>query len=147
MKTAFFKYLSIGVLGVSTISATEVILLTDLTETMLEEFAAGQYPTAIVEFKEGMSLPLKLIIKGEFLALDPEQHAPLSIKVLKICFVRCDDEGNFFFSTNLQNWSEFTEFFTGEIGVALAIENGKVSTNVEVDLQSRGKDSMMIFND
>jgi hypothetical protein len=77
----------------------------------------------VVVCPEGSSLPFNLMLKGEFLALESALK-PLQLNILKTCYVQCDEKEHFLFSTDLQTWKDFSEFFTGEVRVSVERENG-----------------------
>jgi len=113
----------------------QVIALRELTKEMVEDFFTGKTPQAILECTEGSNLPLYLSLKGEFLALEGEAPS-IKIRVLKTCFIKCQKE-SFFFSSDLENWKEFDEFFTGEVGVCLNIEDETPVARLNIDLNQR----------
>lgn len=118
------------------LSKTEIISLSDLNDNVIEDFSNGNMD-CIVECREGTTLPFKLTLKGEFLALESAAISPLYLKILKTCYVRCDGKENFLFSTDLQNWKEFSEFFTGELTVAIETENGGPVAGLQLELNER----------
>ena len=77
---------------------------------------------------------MKMILLGEFLALESENTTPLNLKILKTCYIRCEEKENFLFSTDLQEWKEFSEFFTGRIGVSVKAENDRTIAGLELEL-------------
>jgi len=82
-------------------------------------------------------MPFKLALKGEFLGLESTQSASLYLNVLKTCYVRCEEKENFLFSTDLQTWKDFSEFFTGSLNVSVQAENGGPIAGLQFELNQR----------
>jgi hypothetical protein len=115
----------------------QIIGLSELNDRIIQEFSNGKISDVIVECPEGTSLPFKLILKGQFLALESTSISPLYLKVLKTCYVRCEGKENFLFSTDLQTWKGFSEFFTGELKVSVETENGGPIASLQLELNQR----------
>jgi hypothetical protein len=114
----------------------QVISLVNMSEEGLSEFAQGTWPNLILECPQDLSLPLEISVGGQFLALGQLESAPC-LKILKTCYVRCEKEGEFLFSSDLQNWTDFFDFFTGEMGAVLRIEEGKPVVRAYFELNQR----------
>lgn len=91
----------------------------------------------ILECTEGSLLPLKISIKGDLLSLDSEDKNPMTLKILKTFYIRCDEKEQFFFSTDLQEWKEFSEFSTGMLNALLKSENGVPTASLDLQLNHR----------
>lgn len=132
----------IGPLMASTVFTQEewqgnkIIRLVDLNETGIQDFTKGKMGGYILECTEGAMLPLNLTLKGQFLSLE-STAAPLFISVLKTCYIRCESEENFLFSTDLNTWRGFSEFFTGELKVFVEVENGGPMAGLQLELNQR----------
>ncbi|KAF3361464.1 hypothetical protein PHSC3_001838 [Chlamydiales bacterium STE3] len=113
----------------------QVVALSELTQDMIEDFFTGKTPQSILECPSGSVLPFNLSLKGEFLALEVEDTYS-NIKILKTCFIK-RLEDTFVFSTDLQHWKDFQEFFTGRVGVSLNIEEGTPSVGFNIELNQR----------
>ena len=115
-------------------SSTHVVVaLSELTEEITtEDFFAGKF---VLECSEGSVLPFNFSLKSEFLALEVE-NTYSNIKVLKTCFIK-HVEDTFLFSTDLQNWKGFQEFFTGTIGCSVNVEEGTPTVNFNIELNQR----------
>ncbi len=118
-------------------SNNQIMSLFDLNDQVIQEFSQGKRGDLIVEVPEGASLPFKLTLKGEFLALEPAPLLPLYLKVLKTCYVRCEEQENFLFSMDLQSWKGFSEFFTGKLKASVGIENEEPVAGLELELNQR----------
>lgn len=114
----------------------QVISLLDVNEGLIQDFSQGKMGESILECPEGACLPLKLILKGEFLGLESAEP-PLYLKVLKTCYIRCEGQENLLFSTDLQTWKEFSEFFTGGLKVSVDRENGGPVAGIQLELNQR----------
>lgn len=115
----------------------QMISLFDLNDRGIEDFSNGKMGDLIVECPEGVSLPFKMTLKGQFLALEIADVTPYYLKVLKTCYVRCDGKENFLFSTDLHAWKGFSEFFTGELKVSVETENGGPVAGLQLELNQR----------
>jgi hypothetical protein len=115
----------------------QVIHLADLEQQVIQDFSQGKMRGTIVECPEGACLPLTMTIKGQFLALESAATAPMILRVLQSCYVRCDMPEHFLFSIDQQEWKEFSEFFTGSIKVSVDAQNGEVVAEVELELNQR----------
>ncbi len=113
----------------------EVITLAELTKEMVEDFFTGKAPQVILECMQGSNLPFNLSLKGEFLALEAEDN-PGALKVLKTCFIKSVGD-TFFFSSDLHNWKDFQEFFTGAIEVTLNADEGTPIIGFNIDINQR----------
>ncbi len=118
-------------------SQNQIISLSDLNDRVIQDFANGKMSDLILECPEGASLPFKLALKGQFLALESAATTPLYLKALKTCYVRCEARETFLFSTDLQTWKGFSEFFTGELKVSVETENGGPIAGLQLELNQR----------
>jgi len=114
-----------------------IIKIEELNQQKIDRFSQGKLGDHILECSEGTCLPLKMDLKGEFLALESSNAAPLYLKLLKTCYIRCEEKENFLFSTDLQNWKEFSEFFTGHMRVSLQAGGDEIIAGLELDLNQR----------
>lgn len=110
---------------------TPVISLYDLKE----EVDLSAMGVVIVECPEGARLPFKLSIQGQFLELEQEGH--LHLKVIKTCYVLCKGEDDFLFSTDKHTWKGFSEFFTGDMQLDVAAEQGEPVAKLKLELNQR----------
>src|SRR3989338_4983458 len=115
----------------------QTISLLNLSEREIQDFSQWKLGDSILECPQGACLPLKMTLKGEFLSLEPASAAPLYLRVLKSCYIRCEEKENFLFSTDLQKWEGFAEFFTGNVSVAVQERNGMPVAGLEIDLNQR----------
>ena len=89
----------------------KMINLNQADETIVQQFTQAKLADCIMECPTGASFPLRLTIEGEFL-----HSASIStLKILKTCYIRCQEPEHFLFSADKQHWSEFEVFFTGEV--------------------------------
>lgn len=115
----------------------QLIRLSDLNDQVLQDFSQGNRSDLIIACEEGSALPFKLSLKGQFLALESMPQSPLYLKVLKTCFIRCEEQENFLFSTDLQAWRAFSEFFTGELGLSVQVDTGETEVVLRLELDER----------
>ena len=115
----------------------QIVRLSDLNDRVIQDFSQGNMGDFVVECPAGARLPFKLTLKGEFLGLESTQSAPLYLKVLKTCYVRCEEKEKFLFSTDLQTWKDFSEFFTGSLNVSVHAENGGPIAGLQFELNQR----------
>jgi hypothetical protein len=117
-------------------SGCHVIDLRDLTDNGLEDFFSGALPQTAIEIPEGAGLPLNLSLTGDFLTLESNNSEIYTFKVIKTCFLRCV-KGTFLFSTDLQNWAEFDEFFSGSVNVSLDTSEGAPKVGISIELKQK----------
>ena len=118
-------------------SYNQIIRLSDLNDRVIQDFSQGNMGDFVVECSAGASLPFRLTLKGEFLGLESASLAPLQLNVLKTCYVRCLEKENFLFSTDLQDWKGFSEFFTGSLNVSVEAETGSPVAGLQFELNQR----------
>ena len=114
---------------------TQIIRLSELNARVIEDFSQGNRSDCILECAAGVSLPFKLTLKGEFLGL--EAAPQLHLNILKTCYIRCEEKENFLFSTDLQTWKAFSEFFTGELRLSVETENSHPVAGLQLELNQR----------
>lgn len=143
MKNAkYFGYALMMAVATTQLMATppshnQVIRLSDLNDRVIQAFSQGDMEDFILECSAGASLPFKITLKGEYLGLESDSIAPLCLNVLKTCYVRCEKKENFLFSTDLQTWKEFSEFFTGNLTVSVETEHGNPVAGLQLELNQR----------
>lgn len=118
-------------------ASTVDLSLLDVNETIIQDFSKGKMSGCTLECPQGALLPLKLSLRGEFISMDFAAAAPVYLKVLKTCYVRCEEQEKFLFSTDRLQWKEFGEFFTGELRVSVHAENGEPTAGLELELNER----------
>ena len=122
----------------------QTISLLNLSEREIQDFSQGKLGDSILECPQGACLPLKMTLKGEFLSLEPASAAPLYLRVLKSCYIRCEEKENFLFSTDLQKWEGFSEFFTGNLKAAVEGHNGMPVAELELELNQRKSTKLLL---
>lgn len=115
----------------------QIINLVDLSDSVVQDFTQGKLSDTIIECMEGTMLPFIITVKGEFLSMESASIAPLYLKVLKTCYVRCEEKENFLFSTDLKTWKGFSEFFTGELKVTVRADNAGPVAGIEFELNQQ----------
>lgn len=112
----------------------QVIKLTDINQELLQEYFLGKMEDVVLEFPEGVKLPLNLSVWGEFLSVESDESTLHTVSVLKTCYIRCMGD-NFLFSTDLETWKEFSEFFKGQLSfwIDLNADQPKVGLSVELN--------------
>lgn len=114
----------------------QIVSLPAFNEEMLEDFFTGQSPNIILECSQGMALPFRLNVGGEFLSLKQPENKPYQLEVVKTFYTICLDEDLFLFSNDLEDWREFEDFFTGLVGITLN-EGDVQGININVELNKR----------
>ncbi|MBM3207667.1 MAG: hypothetical protein FJZ57_03565 [Chlamydiae bacterium] len=118
-------------------SQNKIISMSELNNRLMESFCNGEIKDVIVECLQGTSIPLKVIVKGQFLALESTSGSSFYFKVLKTCYVRCEEKENYLFSSDLQTWKSFSDFFTGELKVSVEVEKGEPIVGLQLELDPR----------
>lgn len=109
----------------------------NLTERKIQDFSQGKLGNCILECPRGAILPFKITLNGELLYLEPESAALLYLRIRKSCYLRCEENANFLISTDLQKWEGFSEFFTGNVSVAVEQRRGLPVAGLEIDLNQK----------
>lgn len=125
------------VMMTASLLADQIIKVEELNQHEIEGFSQGRLGDHIIECHEGVYLPLKMDVKGAFLSLQSANAEPLYLKFLKTCYIRCEEKEHFLFSTDLQNWRDFSEFFTGRAGISVKAEKDGVIAGLEIELDQR----------
>lgn len=115
----------------------QILNLKELNQKEIEGFSQGKLNDHILECSEGTYLPLKMVLTGEFLAVESAAETPLYLKILKTCYIRCEEKENFLFSTDLEEWKEFSEFFTGRVNVSVKAQKDGTIAGLELELNQR----------
>lgn len=114
----------------------DVVASGDLTNETLEKFFSGKSPDIVIECSEGMNLPLKLCLEGDYFGLSKTDKPPYMLTVWKTCYIR-HVENQFLFSPDLQNWKSFEGFFTGKFGVAVDVQAQGLEVSLGAELNER----------
>lgn len=117
-------------------SGCHVVGLGELTDSNVGDFFSGLLPQIAIEIPEGARLPLSLSLSGDFITLESDRPEIYTLKVIKTCFLRCAD-GIFLFSTDLQNWLEFDEFFSGNVTVSVDTSEILPKIGVSIELNQK----------
>lgn len=139
MKKLIYSFLLITAatmagLGASEVSAPYIIQITDVTEDMLGMFLAGEVHNVIVEFPEDTYIPVKYLLTGNLINLVPEERPPVYLKIMRTFYLKMDAEG-YLFSTDMQNWKQYSDFMSGEVSCSIKLCNGQLTFCSECTLQ------------
>ena len=93
----------------------------------VEKFKNVILPNAL---KEPELPPKMTTIRGDIFSLEPNL---LTLKLLKTCYIR-SGMGSLKFSSDLKQWEEFSEFFTGKAAAALEFQSQVTLINMELEL-------------
>lgn len=115
--------------------ADQIIPFTDFTEEEFTEFTNGKLPDVILECTKGTSLPLTLIVSGDF--FQSEGTSSSGLQVIKTCYVKCSKDEEFLFSADLETWKTFFDFFTGEIRGIAKIEDNHPAAGLSIQLSQK----------
>lgn len=116
-------------------SEYQIVTLEALTEDVSQDFFAGRSDNLILQCSEGSKLPFHFALQGSMLALEPE-CASCSLRLLQTCFIMFVNE-EFFFSSDLHDWRNFQEYFTGTMSVNLDVINGEPTVGLSIELNPR----------
>ncbi len=128
---------SIHLVEASSTKAQEMIQLTDLNEQTIYDFTHGKMRDSIIECPKGSTLPLTIEIKGSFLELHSASESPLYLTLSQTCYVRCNAQEKFLFSSDLRSWKPFSEFFTGEIKASLERDSSGPLASLQIELNKK----------
>ncbi|NGX26147.1 MAG: hypothetical protein K940chlam6_00059 [Chlamydiae bacterium] len=110
---------------------TEVIALTQLDTTLLNELLDGAHPDIAVECKEGTTIPVQFLQNTGLFGVELAPN--LTIKVQKTCYLRVIKKSGYV-SFDLDSWESAKHFFSGKPKVNLKINMENQSLLVESDL-------------
>jgi hypothetical protein len=117
-----------------------IVNLLDINADVIGDFFQVSGSDVIIECPAGARLPFTLNVKGEFLVLEYENEPSVYVNVLRTCYLRNLGEQKFQFSSDLENWQDFFEFFTGELTVFVeARENAGPISGIELQLNRRAQ--------
>ena len=102
----------------------------------LEQFFDNWQDNWVIEFTKGLELPLKLNVKGDIFHLEPQDNF-VSIFIDRNFYFRVVGEEDILLSTDLTNWMDIEEFFTGEVDVRCLKEKDKPFINLMLELNQR----------
>ena len=91
----------------------------------------------VILLPEGAVFPFQVKVNGEFFELETTEEALHNLKILKTCYVRCDENKNLFFSLDQKDWKDFLEFFKGRMSTSFRVKDGQPSADLELVLNKR----------
>lgn len=150
MRKRFVVYLLLGLMSLSLMQVfaeiskfqgnsdieNQVTSITEFNQELVDLFFEGKVPNTILEFTQGIRFPLCIALNGEFLALEQVEANPYYVKILKSCFVKSVGK-DFLFSTDLQTWKSFSDFFTGSMGGSLYYMDEQPQVGLKLELNQR----------
>ncbi len=95
-----------------------VININKINEAMLHAFMSGDIRNIIVELNEGTLLPFRTNLKGDLINIVPEERDPIYFQVMQTFYLKEESE-SLLFSTDLQEWRNFTDFVDGNIDLTI----------------------------
>lgn len=107
-----------------------VVNALNLTEELACGLMKGDYPNTALEIEANTILPLHLFMRGNL--IDAVSDVPVSLK--QTVYLRYVGDNAFLFSTDLVEWKNFQDFFTGQATICLSIQDGAVSVQAGVDI-------------
>jgi hypothetical protein len=111
----------------------QIMNILDMDQKITEELLNGKLPHLILECSEGTTLPLNILLSGQYLELESTELPPYTLKIVKTCYLKFIEE-DVVFSSDLKEWKNFQQFFTGTIG--LSLEN-RTALNLNIELNQR----------
>ena len=90
----------------------------------------------VLEVKQGLEVPLNPTLKGDFFHLEPENNF-VSICIDKTFYMRLSGEEDVLLSTDLINWTDIEDFFTGRFDVTYLVNQEKLFANLLLELNQR----------
>ena len=95
-----------------------IINIKNINEEMVNAFMEGEVENVILEFTEGTLLPFSTSLTGNIINILPKEREPIYFSIQETFYLGITSE-NFYFSSDLVNWEETLNFFTGDIGLQL----------------------------
>jgi len=103
-----------------------IVNVCDLSDQELNKVMNGYLPNLVIEFSENTMLPINFFLKGNLVNLVEKKESFEHIQVKQTFYARFVEE-ELILSSDLSEWKPFLEFLTGNISVALSIQEGKPS--------------------
>lgn len=113
---------------------TQIVNLLNISEQEMQDFLQGKIANYILECPAEACLPLTITLRGEFFSLE-STATPFYIKILKSCYMRCEED--LLFSTDLQKWEKFANFFTGNLTILIKNINEEPIVTIGIDLNQK----------
>ena len=107
-----------------------IMSLADFAKGIETGMPLANLSNLILECPKGAELPVKMTILGDTLSLEPNFF---TLKLLKPCYIK-SGKGPLLLSSDLQNWQEFSEFFTGNASASLNFQNQITLVSLELEL-------------
>lgn len=140
MKKAIFTALCLGLTALS----ANVVSLPDMSQEMLTTLMEGKAPGTVVELPQGITLPMYIMVKGDFFSSSQVEAPPYQVTIEKTVFIKIE-KGNFLFSSDLKEWKPMETFFTGSFGVSLNIINGTQQVSLFGELKERRDETLNLI--
>jgi hypothetical protein len=101
------------------VSSQELIVkqLAELSESELKAFMHGGGSHIVLQLNEGDQFPLTFSLSGDVLDLQHGGEANHLVRLKQTLFLRND--GDLYISTDLSEWVDALDFFTGTAGVSI----------------------------
>lgn len=115
----------------------EVITPGDMSnQETINDFFGGKMQNYALELTKGVIFPFELVIKSSFFSLkNPGGLSELTVE--QTLYIRCLGDNRVVFSSDLENWQHFEDFFTGSIGTSLNVSNTDTHTGITIELEKR----------
>ena len=102
----------------------QIMRVSDLTQDLLMEIAAGSHPEIVVKFIENDIYPLNLALFGDLVNLKDNNNQPYEIQIMQTIYARIIKE-ELFLSVDLKDWKPCLEFITGHFSISFEKNEGK----------------------
>lgn len=111
-----------------------MIRVSEMDETLIQQFTHGQLHDLTIECPEGTALPFYVDVRGDFFNAT---SGSIPFAILKTLYIRCEQKEEFLFSTDQKEWKTFSDFFKGKLNVSVRAEQGMVRAGMELELNAR----------
>lgn len=144
MKKVVLASMIVMALGLTTVvgaghvwsGGKSVVSLVDMDDKSLEKLFSGYSEDLILECPEGIELPFRFNLGGDFLSVESAEESVQTVKVLKTFYVKSFG-GELLFSANLVEWQEFGDFFKGSVGASVGHYDGRQNIGLSIELNQR----------
>ncbi|HSX12642.1 MAG TPA: hypothetical protein VLF61_04045 [Rhabdochlamydiaceae bacterium] len=113
----------------------QIVPFSEFTEEAFIEFTQGKLDQVILECTEGTVFPFTVSVKGNFLEFTNKGSA--SVKVTQTIYAKCVESSKYLFSSDLDTWKPFKEFFTGKIQSSVSVEDDHPAAGIDIELNLR----------
>ncbi len=119
MKTLFITLFTFCIFS---LNAREISTINffDLNEQHLNEAMQGMCPDLAIEFPEGASIPVQVLLQGNLISFEPKE-SDLMINIQKTLYARVS-KSEILLSSDFVEWKPLLEFIQGNLSIQVGVQ-------------------------